>query len=431
MREGSDLESGPEARGAGHESACWRERSPVVAVQYPVAPDEIREVEIHGLARQLGMVPEIPLSYIRLAGARKGPNREIELKRTDPRGPQEISVVRGQWLVVHPRPGEPVIEVLSDDVFRAVFAGPNTSEHSARALAAAVAAEAHWQLGRQIELRYLDANDYTTGMWAHPGMREVVDGIRAQLRERGAELWERVEPDALARWDRNRAELPVAIHVRPHTSQDGSYHPGSVRHAIPAETVRGTRRHGAGRALCETEGRSAPLPLGPVTVAPPGCPRCLKHLDAIADRHGRTLEQPPAPPSQPADDSDLVRDATPVVTAALPDLGDGWQLVQYADPDRWWLHQHDRVRGYAHRYTNTLGNKTGWEAFVFVGNGRYKHLDATTNAHNRPNSSYLWRSLALAAWGIATRPDFYAANPEWTTGWRRPRRPPGPDTTSA
>ncbi|WET83479.1 hypothetical protein P3102_10520 [Amycolatopsis sp. QT-25] len=304
-----------------------------MAVQYPVVPDVAREVEIRGSARQLGLVPDVPLEYARFAGTRRLPNREIVPKRTGSRGPKGIVVARGQWFVVHPRPGEPVLEVLSDEAFHAVFDGPDVSEHSVRALAAAVAAEAHWQLGRQVELRYLDANDHATGMWAHPrhaggGRRDPGTVARAWRRAVGAGPAR--HPGALGPQSRRAA---VAVDVRPHTTQQGSYHPDLARHAIPAEIVRGTRRHAAGRAVCETTQRSQPLPLGPVTIAPPDCPRCLKHLDTIADRHGRTLEQAPALPSPPADDSDLVRDATPVVTAALPELGAGWHLVQYAGTD--------------------------------------------------------------------------------------------------
>ena len=81
-----------------------------------------------------------------------------------------------------------------------------------------------------------------------------------------------------------------------------------------------------------------------------------------------------------------------------------------------------------HRYTNLSGNKTGWQAFVFAGCGHYMRLYATSAASNNSTSSFLWRSLALAAWGIATSPKHNARNPAWTRNWRAPR--PAPSTAS-
>ncbi|MFI6031858.1 hypothetical protein [Amycolatopsis magusensis] len=149
-------------------------------------------------------------------------------------------------------------------------------------MAAAVAAEAHHHLGRQIELRYLDAADHTSGMWAHPGMQAVIADIREQLRERDAELWEAVDPGEQQRWDRNRAVLPIIVRFRPELSRHGGTH-GQARHAVPDTDARGSRRHRGGRALCKSASRPAPMPLGPVTVAPPDCPRCLTHLRRIAE----------------------------------------------------------------------------------------------------------------------------------------------------
>jgi hypothetical protein len=397
----------------------------VLAVQYPVDRDEAREVEIRGLARLLGMTPEVSFDY---AQSRRGlPNREIELKRGKPA--RVIRVPRGHWFIVHPRPRGPLFEVLSDEDFHAAFGELDRSAESEHDLAAAVAAEAHWKLGRYVPLRYLDANDFTTGAWAHPAMQAVVTSIRAQLHERDAELWEQVDPDDLARWDRNRAQLPVPCQVRPEQGKYG-HHLGSTRHAIVASTIRGRREHAAGRALCETKSRPKPMPVGPITVAPPDCPRCLDHLRSIAGRHGHTFEEPPPAPLPPADDSDKVSTKTPTLTAALPDLGDEWQLAQYTDPDRWWLHQHDRIRGYIHRYTNLSGNKTGWQAFVFTGRGHYMRLYATSAGSNNSMSSFLWRSLALAAWGIATTPKHNARNPAWTRNWRAPRPAATPEITN-
>jgi hypothetical protein len=82
-----------------------------------------------------------------------------------------------------------------------------------------------------------------------------------------------------------------------------------------------------------------------------------------------------------------------------------------------WLHP------YIHRYTNMSGNKTGWQA-VQCSRGSSVRLSATAAASHRPGSSYLWRSLALAAWGIATTPRFDDPNPTWTRNWRPPRNNP-------
>ncbi|GAB2740496.1 hypothetical protein [Amycolatopsis magusensis] len=387
----------------------------MLAVQYPAEPDVVREVEIRGLARTVGLTPHVPFDYTRFSGGRNLLDRAILLGE----GREAIRVPRGHWFVVHPRPGKPLFEVLSDAVFRGAFAGADHTVAGRRAVAAAVAAEAHYHLGREIELRYLDAADHTSGMWAHPVMQAVIADIREQLRERDAELWEAVDPGEQQRWDRNRAVLPIIVRVRPEASRHGGTH-GQARHAVPDTDTRGSRRHRGGRALCESASRPAPMPLGPVTVAPPDCPRCLTHLRRIAERHGLTLEVPPAPPPPHTDESDKAGPQTPSVAAELADLGEGWRLVQYTDSDRWWL-QHDRIRGYIHRYTNLSGNKTGWEAFQFIGHGRYRHLDATSAAKHRPNSSYLWRSVALAVWGIATTPRHDTPNPTWTRSWRPPR----------
>jgi hypothetical protein len=154
----------------------YRPRDRVLAVRYPTEPDVVREVEIRGLARTLGLEPHVPFDYTRFSGGRNLPTREILLGQ----GNYAIRVPRGHWFVVHPRPGKPLLEVLSDTDFRATFTGPARSAEGERELADAVAAEAHFHLGRQVELRYVDAGDHTTGMWAHPAMQAVIAGIRAQ-----------------------------------------------------------------------------------------------------------------------------------------------------------------------------------------------------------------------------------------------------------
>ncbi|MFI6030802.1 hypothetical protein [Amycolatopsis magusensis] len=298
-------------------------RGHVLAVQYPAEPDVVREVEIRGLARTLGLTPHVPFDYTRFSRGRNLPDREILLGD----GKDAIRVPRGHWFIVHPRAGKPLYEVLSDTDFRDAFAGPDRNADSAHLITEAVAAEAYYHLGRQAELRYLEENDHTSGMWAHPGMQAAIAAIRDQLREQNAELCEAVDPAERQRWDRNRAVLPVTVRVRPEVSRHRGTH-GQPRHAVPATDTRGSRPHPAGRALCESASRPIPMALGPVTIAPPDCPRCLTHLHRIADRHGHVLEQPPPAP-EPGDHHEKVSDETPARAAELPALGPGWRLVQY------------------------------------------------------------------------------------------------------
>ena len=202
-----------------------------------------------------------------------------------------FTVPRGHWFVVRPGPSTPVFEVLSDTEFSTAFRG--SGGLNANDLTAVVAAEAYAQLGTQVELRHLDANDHETGMWAHPAMQAVITNIRAELQRRGAELWEQVEPEELERWEQTQAELPVHFQIHPQLSRYSDltpgYHPGSSHHAVPETPVRGRRQHAAGPALCETPGRATPMLLGPSTIAPPDCPRCLAHLNSIA-KHRRSPE---------------------------------------------------------------------------------------------------------------------------------------------
>jgi hypothetical protein len=104
---------------------------------------------------------------------------------------------------------------------------------------------------------------------------------------------------------------PVTVQVRPQLGQHGDYHPGSARHVIPTNSVCGSCQHSAGRALCETPTRPTPLPVGPVTIAPPDCPRCLRHLRSITERYGRAFEDPPPTPP--------TRRTTPLGDAVPPD----------------------------------------------------------------------------------------------------------------
>jgi hypothetical protein len=115
----------------------YRPRDRVLAVRYPTEPDVVREVEIRGLARTLGLEPHVPFDYTRFSGGRNLPTREILLGQ----GNYAIRVPRGHWFVVHPRPGKPLLEVLSDTDFRATFTGPARSAEGERELADAVTAQ--------------------------------------------------------------------------------------------------------------------------------------------------------------------------------------------------------------------------------------------------------------------------------------------------
>lgn len=143
----------------------------------------------------------------------------------------------------------------------------------------------------------------------------------------------------------------------------------------------------------------------------------------LADRGTASEKAEPAPGPEVSEIErayDTASDATPSKVAELPELGPGWRLVQYPDNERWWLHHHDQIRGYIDRYVNMSGNKSGWQAVRTSKSGAIR-VDATAAASHRPDSSYLWRSLALAAWGIATHPSYDAPNPEWARNWRPPR----------
>lgn len=240
----------------------------VLAAQYPLEPDVVREVEIRGLARMFGLLAKVPFEPD--FTGRKAPPNIIVLSRGQA---VRFTVPRGHWFVVRPGPSTPVFEVLSDTEFRTAFTVPGLRAND---LAAVVAAEAYAQLGTQVELRHLDANDYESGMWAHPAMQAVITGIRTELQRRGVELWEQVEPEEREHWAQAQAELPVHFQIRPQLSRYGDltpgYHPGSSRHAVPETPVRGKRQHAAGRALCETLARATPMRLGPSTIAPPDCP---------------------------------------------------------------------------------------------------------------------------------------------------------------
>ncbi|MFF8696217.1 hypothetical protein ACF08W_28800 [Streptomyces sp. NPDC015144] len=121
------------------------------------------------------------------------------------------------------------------------------------------------------------------------------------VRERAAEEARRQEREAQAaaklaaekrRWDLVTASTPVSFSVRENTRHTGVG--GALRHVTAAvDLVSGrARRHTAGRALCETPGRTNPLYLGgPLEDLPPTCRRCIEYAGLV-----RTLDAP-APPT--------------------------------------------------------------------------------------------------------------------------------------
>lgn len=100
-------------------------------------------------------------------------------------------------------------------------------------------------------------------------------------------------------------------------------------------------------------------------------------------------------------------------------LGAGWQLGQRAgdvDTHTWLLYRDGAVAGMVCRYRRADESwSRGWVAWTIepAGYGRM-HVPATAAGGLRPNSSYLWRSRDLAAWGVAARPTFGTPVPEWS-----------------
>ena len=79
-------------------------------------------------------------------------------------------------------------------------------------------------------------------------------------------------------------QVPVTVQPNVHGRRYGTgMGDGPLRHAVPAiDAVSGrSRRHPAGRALCETPHRARPLTLGPPAGAPATCVSCLKYTAII------------------------------------------------------------------------------------------------------------------------------------------------------
>ncbi|MFJ4880170.1 hypothetical protein ACIP93_33850 [Streptomyces sp. NPDC088745] len=114
---------------------------------------------------------------------------------------------------------------------------------------------------------------------------------KARRKEREAQAAAKLEAEK-RRWDLVTASAPVSFSVRENTRHTGVG--GSLRHVTAAvNLVSGrSRRHTAGRALCETPDRTNPLHLGgPLDDLPPTCRRCIKYAGLV-----RTLDTP-APPT--------------------------------------------------------------------------------------------------------------------------------------
>lgn len=106
-------------------------------------------------------------------------------------------------------------------------------------------------------------------------------------------------------------------------------------------------------------------------------------------------------------------------------IGPGWVLRREgpADAHTWLVVHQGRVRGMVRRYRPRDGDLSrGWEALLGEGGSRgFIRRSATQQGKLGERSSFLWRGRDLAAWGIATDPEWTQPNPAWAH--RRPRTP--------
>lgn len=113
------------------------------------------------------------------------------------------------------------------------------------------------------------------------------------LEERAAAERARAERDARAkavddamraRWDEARARCQVEVEVR-RNGHARAHHGGrhQLGHVVPKVDARSgkSRRHSAGRALCESERRARPLDLSGGEGGPATCVRCLDYTPKI------------------------------------------------------------------------------------------------------------------------------------------------------
>lgn len=101
--------------------------------------------------------------------------------------------------------------------------------------------------------------------------------------EQAAKLKARADADQ-ARWDEVRAGCQVEVQVLRNGHARARYGYGHhLGHVVPAvEAVSGrSRRHRAGRALCETQQRSRPLDLSGGEGGPATCTSCLSYTPKI------------------------------------------------------------------------------------------------------------------------------------------------------
>ncbi|WP_158886098.1 hypothetical protein [Amycolatopsis anabasis] len=399
----------------------------VLAVRYPEKSDPVRDAVVYGLARILGYIPD--------ENFRRYPNDRGSVSlRPKENGPGHqaagTEVERGQWLVVLPAPRRRhQVLAFADAEFRARFTASEVGEHD---LAAALEAEARYQIGRFPTRTYLENDHFRQDMWTHPVARAVVDRLLDHFRTTGTELWLDTDPDVQQRWEHNQAKFPVATTVRTQTRGADPFNPVGPRHIVPAAALKVRRPYRPGRPLCETGQRTTPVRLGLSTTAAPTCTGCLRNFERILTAHGETLEKPPP---EPVDTSDQAR-PNPDETVDLADkLGEGWHLARYsgdADKHRWWVLHRDpergytREAGYVQQHINLSGNKSGWFARFRARKGLYLPVDAVpAGTQHRPGSSALWSSRVLAAWGVKARPGSKTPKPAWSR--RRGRSQPAPD----
>ncbi|MGW5880225.1 helix-turn-helix transcriptional regulator [Nocardiopsis terrae] len=151
----------------------------------------------------------------------------------------------------------------------------------------------------------------------------------------------------------------------------------------------------------------------------------------LLERFGKEGPSPawgPIPRAHPAEPSDGQPESAPSAKTTpevdmSEKIGPGWTLRRQGTPEEhtWLLLHEGRERGTVRRYRPRSGDLSrGWEALAGAGGAQgFVRRPATKQGKFGQRSSFLWRSRDLAAWGIATNPDFAQPNPEWA---RRPRR---------
>ena len=84
------------------------------------------------------------------------------------------------------------------------------------------------------------------------------------------------------RWERARTASQVQLEVRANAHGHQRGNRGVLNHAVPLADARSaTRRHAAGRALCESASRATPLTLTAPVDEPVTCVKCLGHAQTL------------------------------------------------------------------------------------------------------------------------------------------------------